>query len=126
MRYLPAVFCIGIALALGQGCKTAIAPLPANAINSVDAGINENLQAAHAFIVQYESDVASGKHAPTANEKAAVNKVIAALNVADPLYQSYHTALASNPNTGEPAELAAAITAVTDNLSALIALVKGN
>ncbi len=107
------------------GCKAANTPLPANAVNAVDAGINENLQAAHAAVAKYQQDVAAGLHTPTPTEKLAVNALINTLNVADPMYQNYHATLKLNPAAGEPAELIAAVNAVTNNLSSLIALVKG-
>ena len=107
------------------GCKQVAAPLPTNAVNAVDAGINENLQAAHAAVVKYQADVAAGLHTPTPSEKLIVNDLINTLNVADPMYQNYHAVLKLNPAAGEPAELIAAVNAVTSNLSNLIALVKG-
>ena len=107
------------------GCKVVNAPLPAGAINAVDAGLNENLQAAHAGLVQYQSDVAKGLHTPTPAETVVVNKVIVSLNTADMLYQSFHTALLANPNAGEPADLTAAVTAVSTNLTALQTLANG-
>jgi hypothetical protein len=106
------------------GCKAANTPLPAGAINAVDAQINANLQAAHAAVVQYEADVAAGKHTPDATEKAVVNKLIASLNFADPLYQNYHAQLAANPAAGEPQQLADALTDVSQNLSAIQSLVQ--
>lgn len=113
------------AIALPTGCKPANAPLPTGAVNAVDAGLNANLQAAHAAVVQYEADVTAGKHTPAAGEKAIVNNLITALNTADPLYQSFHAALVANPNSGEPADLAAALAAVTANLTQLQALISG-
>ena len=116
---------IGLALALSvTGCKTTPAPLPAGAVNSVDAGLNENLQAAHAAVVQYQADVTAGKHTPTAAEKTVVNALIVALNTADPLYQSYHAALVADPTAGEPQQLIDALAAVTANLSAVQNLIQ--
>ena len=116
-----AAFALGLAL----GCAKP-APLPTGAINAVDAGLNANLQAAHTAVVQYEADVNAGKHTPTPEEKVIVNQLIAALNTADPLYQSYHAALVADPTAGEPQQLIDALTAITTNLSAIQALVKGN
>ena len=107
------------------GCKVVQQPLPANAVNAVDAGLNANLQAAHAFIAQYQLDVLSSVHAPAPGEIAVMNKVTHALNTADALYQAYHKTLLTNPMAGEPAELAAAVTAVTTNLNDLKALLNG-
>ena len=121
------LFCILVLLAMEIstiGCKTTPAPLPTGAINAVDAVLNANLQAAHAAVVQYEADVTAGTHTPTASEKSVVNTLIVSLNTADPLYQSYHAALVADPTAGEPAQLAAAVTAVASNLSALQALIQ--
>ena len=124
MKRFAALASLALVLTLA-GCKPANAPLPTGAINATDAGLNANLQAAHAAVVQYEADVTAGKHTPTAQEKAIVNDLITALNTADPLYQSYHAALVANPGAGEPANLAAALAAVTANLGQLQALISG-
>lgn len=117
-----ALLCITLILA---GCKAVNAPLPAGAVNNVDATINESLQAAHAYVAQWQTDVASGKHVPTATEKTIVGQVVTDLNIADPLYQQFHTALAANPAAGEPANLAAALAAVTSDLANLVNAAKG-
>jgi hypothetical protein len=116
-----AAFLFGYAVV---GCAKP-APLPTGAINAVDAGLNANLQAAHAAVVQYESDVTAGKHTPTPTEKTVVNNLIRALNTADPLYQSYHAALQKDPTAGEPQQLIDAVTAVTANLSSIQNLIQG-
>ena len=119
-----------LALALGAslllaGCPhNAAARLPANAVGPVDAGIYESLAAAHAYAAKWLTDVRSGAYKPGAAEDEAMRQLVLSLNTADPLYISYHNALVANPSAGEPAELAAAITAVTENLSGLIALAK--
>ena len=119
-----AIAALAVALSFGMaGCAPKNQPLPTGAVNAVDAQLNANLQAAHAAVLQYEADVAVGKHTPDATEKAIVNKVIVALNTADPLYQSYHAALVANPAAGEPQKLIDALAAVTTNLNALQALV---
>ena len=107
------------------GCKPATTALPAGAVNSVDATINESLQAAHAYVAQWQADVASGKHVPTAAEKTAIGQVVTDLNIADPLFQQFHAALVANPGAGEPANLAAALAAVTSDLANLVSAVKG-
>jgi hypothetical protein len=109
---------------LMSGCKATVTPLPAGAYSPVDAQINEDLQAAHAALVKYSADVQSGAHVPTAGEKVAVNKLIDAVNIADPAYQRYHAALAANPAAPEPAALIAALADVASNLTAIEALVK--
>jgi hypothetical protein len=106
------------------GCKTVNAPLPAGAVNQVDATINESLQAAHAYVAQWQKDVASGAHVATATEKTVMTKVVTDLNIADPLYQQFHAALVANPGAGEPADLAAALAAVTSDLANLVSAAK--
>ena len=125
MKRFTALASLALVMFLFVGCKAVNTPLPTGAINAADAGLNANLQAAHAALVQYEADVASGQHVPDATEKAIVNKVILSLNTADSLYQSYHAALKLNPGAGEPAELVSALAAVTTNLQALQALIQG-
>jgi hypothetical protein len=121
-----AIAALAVALSFGMaGCAPKNQPLPTGAVNAVDAQLNANLQAAHAALVQYEADVTAGKHVPSADEKALVNKFIVSLNTADVLYQSYHAALVANPASGEPQQLIDALTAVTTNLSALQAFVRG-
>jgi hypothetical protein len=113
----------GLSLGMLAGCAKQ-APLPTGAYAPADASINEDLQAAHAALAKYSADVASGLHVPSAQEKVVINKLIDAVNIADPAYQSYHAALAANPTAPEPAALIAALASVTSNLSALEALVK--
>jgi hypothetical protein len=122
MRTL-ALLAIALALPLAA-CKSATAPLPTGAVNTLDASINADLQAAHAAVVQYEADVKAGTHTPTAQEKSVVNTLIAALNTADPLYQSYHAQLVANPAAGEPQQLIDALAAVTSNLTAIENLIQ--
>jgi hypothetical protein len=133
MKRARAIFILAFAL---SGCAKP-GPLPTGAVNAVDAGLNENLQAAHAAIVQYQADVAAGKHVPTASEKTLINATIAALNTADTLYcgapapgqpcatTSFHAQLLLNPNAGESPDLAAAISTVTANINQILALIKG-
>ena len=115
---------LALVMFLFVGCKAVNTPLPTGAINAADASINANLQAAHAAVAQYEANVIAGKHIPEATEKAIVNKLVAALNTADPLYQSYHAQLVANPAAGEPQQLVDALLAVTQNLSAIQSLVQ--
>ena len=99
------------------GCKTVTTPLPANAVNSLDAGINEVLQAGHAAAAKYQADVAAATFTPTPAFKSRMTTLIKALNVADPAYQAYHAALVANPAAAEPAPLASAISTVSSSLS---------
>ena len=116
----------GLALAVGLvGCHMAQRPLPVGAVNAVDAQINSDLQTARTAILKYQADVAAGLHKATPTETMVVHNLAHAINVADPLYQSYHAALLANPGAGEPAELAAALTAVAQNKDMILALIKG-
>lgn len=108
---LPFSLCFSLTL-LVDGCQKKTAPLPKNAVTSLDGTFNADLQAAHAAIVQYETDVKAGVHKATPEEKAAVNVLIRAVNVAQPLEIAYHQALLSNPALVPPAELNAAMSNV--------------
>lgn len=118
----PMLLGVGLTVAI-DGCKSTTMPLPAGAVNSasgkIEAQFNADLQAAHAAVVQYETDVKAGVHTPTSSEKTAVNAVIDALNVADPLEQAFHTAVQANPNAATPAELQSAMTKVSTSMTAL-------
>jgi hypothetical protein len=102
------------------GCKQVAAPLPPNAINATDSGINHVLQAAHAGAAQFATDVQTGKFTPTPTEISAYDSVASALNVADPLYRQWHAALVANPGAGEPQQLIDAVTVVTANINQIL------
>jgi hypothetical protein len=116
---------LSIAFALIMGCSTAPKPLPSGAYAPADAAINETLAAAHGALLQYQQDAVNKVHTPTDQEKATVNKLIDAVNVADASYQSYHKALATNPAAPQPAELTAALAAVQTALPAVESLLGG-
>ena len=134
-RFFSVLAASSLALGLATGCANKTAPLPTNAINATDAGLNANLQFAHAFLAKYQQDVVAGLHVPTADEKTVMNKTINSLNFADTLYcgapavgqtcaqGSYHALLLLNPSAGEPQQLIDALAAVTANLNALQALI---
>jgi opacity protein-like surface antigen len=105
------------------GCKSINAPLPPNAINATDSGVNHTLQAAHAGAKQFNDDVQAGKFTPTLAEKAAYDSVVNALNVADPLYQQWHKALVANPDAGEPQQLINAVVVVTANINTVLSAI---
>ena len=84
-----------VAIPAITGCHRA-APLPPNAINGTDSGVNHTLQAAHGGAAKFAEDVQTGKFTPTTAEKAAYDSVAVALNTADPLYQQWHKALVAN------------------------------
>jgi hypothetical protein len=111
-----------IGLMLIAGCNIHSAtppPLPTNAVNQTDASINEVLQSAHAAYVQVYNDVQAGKWKPTAGQKTVLDNLATALNVADPLYQSYHAELLTNSATTEPAALTTALSNVSTALANL-------
>lgn len=105
------------------GCKPVAAPLPAGAVNTVDAQINAILQAGHAAVVQYDADVKAG-FAPTAAYQTIMTNLTNALNLADPLYQSYHGTLISAPATAEPDSLVTATAQVQNLLGQIPGTVK--
>lgn len=117
-------FAIASILSFGMltGCihQPVSAPLPAGAINATDASLNEVLQAGHAAAVQYGTDVANG-FVPSPALKTAMAALISALNIADPLYQSYHNLLQTQPGAGEPAALASAVVQVSQALATITA-----
>lgn len=99
------------------GCvHNVTAPLPAGAVNGVDAQINAILQAGHAAVVQYNTDVSSG-FVPSVAYKAIMTNLTTALNVADPLYQGYHVTLMTAPQTAEPQSLVMATANVQSALN---------
>jgi len=112
------VLLFGAIMAVGGigGCaKHVQAPLPTNAINEVDAQLNAVLQAAHAAAVKYEADVQAG-FVPSPAFKQTMKVLVDALNIADPLYQTYHSTLQTNPNAPEPAALQQAVAQVSSSL----------
>jgi len=117
-----AVLLLGAIVSVGSittvGCRKQLAPLPTNAINSVDAQLNSILQAGHAAAVQYQGDVKAG-FKPAPQFKAVMKTLIDALNIADPLYQSYHSALVANPSAPVPSDLSNAVAKVGSALGSL-------
>lgn len=114
---LLSIATLGLAIGWMTGCKASVAPpLPPGAANQLDAQINEVLQAGHAAAVKYESDVTAGFN-PSAAFKATMTQLVNALNIADPLYQTYHATLATNPAATEPPALSAAVTSVSNSLT---------
>ena len=80
IRFLPALLYVVVMVAVVlfpvvlTGCKPA--PLPQGAYTAPDAQINEDLQAAHAALLQYSADVKSGAHVPTAQERIIDRKSV--------------------------------------------------
>jgi hypothetical protein len=127
-RILPLII-----LAAALGCSHKLAPLPTGAINSVDAQINADLQAAQAGLKQYEADSCNPApvtpctptHTPTTAEKAVVNDLINAYNAAFPIYQAWHAQLVSNPTTPEPQQLATLLGALAGDLTQVETFIQG-
>jgi hypothetical protein len=124
---MVAAVCAALGLGIGwlSGCKAVTANTPpqalaAGASNQTDEQINAVLEGFHAAVAQAQADIASGKFTPTPAYKAALNTVIAALNQADPIYQSWHTALATNPSAAEPTALVQISGTLTADLLAVI------
>lgn len=100
------------------GCKTVTAPLPAQAVDQIDATANTILQPAHAFAADISASVLSTdpqKHIDlTATQTSVLVKLNQALNIADPLEQAYH----ANPTSATSAQLQSADQQVSTALSA--------
>lgn len=64
--------------------------LPPNAVNQTDFEANRTLQAAHAFAEAATDSMRQNPDVITTNERAAFLALNRALNIADPLEQSYH------------------------------------
>jgi hypothetical protein len=115
MKKLAILFTIATVVCLAACQKQVTVPVPANALSSTDAYINDVLQSGHAAAVQYENDVKGG-FVPAPAFKAAMKGLVDALNIADPLYQAYHETLKSNPTAAEPPALSSAMSNVSTAL----------
>ena len=123
MKFLAA-FAIFLSLSI-VGCRPVTAPLPKGAINNVDDGINADLQAAQAGLVQYQADVNAGKHKPGVQEKAIVNDLAHAYNAAYPIYQAWHKQLVADPSTPIPGQLTTLLGAITGDLQKIDTFIVG-
>lgn len=106
-------------LPMMQGCaKQVNAPLPAMAVDQVDATVNSILQPAHAFAARLSAAVLSTDpqvHIElTPVQKSILVKLNQALNVADPLEQAYH----AQPTSISAAQLQTAAAQVSTAFSA--------
>ncbi len=92
----PAKALLAGALALAvTGCKpvganTSPAALAPGYINAQDQNMGEALNTAHGVVGGLLNQATSGSFVPSAAEKASINGLVAALNVADAAYQGYH------------------------------------
>ena len=82
-------------------------------VNAADQTMGETLAAAHAFYVQIQSDVASGKYTPNPTERTTLNNFATALNSAQIAYLAFHNGL------GTQAQAQAAVTQVQNQQTAL-------
>ena len=90
----------------------APAPLPAGAVDLLDATSNEVLQAAYAFASRISADTLSGKLKLTPAQRTAMARLNTTLNIADGFEQTYHACgLAKLGNPSYPACDTAALTA---------------
>jgi hypothetical protein len=101
------------------GCaKQVNAPLPAMAVDQVDADANTILQPAHAFAARLTAAVLSTDpqvHIElTASQKSVLMALNKALNIADPLEQAYH----AQPTSTAASQLQAATTKVSTAFTA--------
>ncbi|HVW78502.1 MAG TPA: hypothetical protein VHB45_12875 [Alloacidobacterium sp.] len=117
------VLCAALSLSVAGCAHQVNAPLPKGAINSIDAQTNAVLQAGHAAAAQYEADVKAG-FVPSGTLKAAVAQLVNALNVADPLYQTWHSVLQSDPGAAQPAQLASSVSQVSSSLATITSAAK--
>ena len=103
------------------GCKTvtASAPLAPGYANPADQTMGQTLAAAHAFYQRIQKDSAAGKVSLSAQEKAALNGLGTAINVASALYLSYHNGQSTQ------AQAQAAIDNVSTQQTAVQALIPG-
>lgn len=106
-----------LSLTLIVGCKLNTGPLPAGAVDSIDATANEILQPAHAFALTISTAVLStdpNVHVElTPAQKNVLLILNKSLNVADKLEIAYH----SQPNPANANALQSASLTVQQNLA---------
>lgn len=115
---------LALALVSLMGCKPATTPttpqtLAPGYMNQADQTMGEILQGAHAFYVQIQSDVASGKYQPSVTEKTSLNNFAVALNGAQIIYIAYHAGAATQ------AQAQTAVNNVTTQQTALQNVITG-
>lgn len=107
---------LALAAVLMAGCKAVNAPLPAGAVDAIDANANEILQPAHAFAQTITAAVQStdpNVHIElTAAQKGILIALNKSLNVADTLEIAYH----ANPVAANAGALTSAFQTVQTNL----------
>ena len=127
-RYTLSLALIAMLLVVGIGCakKSNTNPpsqaLPTNAINQVDADMNSTLQPIHAFVASIVAQNNAGTLTLTVSQKAQLNTLVNAVNLADSTYQTWHAAGA--PASGQ-AQVQTAITNAQTAQTALNATIQG-
>ena len=110
------------AMALGAltvtGCKpvgttTSPAALAPGYLNTQDQNMGEALNTAHGVVGGLLQQATSGSFVPSAAEKASINGLVVALNLADAAYQGYHAGTVSE------ASAATAVSTVQNQQQAL-------
>lgn len=125
--FLPALV-LALALNLSivgvTGCLKAAANTPAQALapgylNPTDQWMGETLDTAHGIVASLLQQATSGSFVPNATEKATINGLVEALNVADAAYRGYHA------GTTTEAQATQAVTLVQAQQTALQAQMSG-
>lgn len=113
MRKFLAVASLAFLLAAPMGCKRATAPTPLapGAYNKVDQSLYQSLMAAQASLNLLKTEIPANPAL-----KAPVNQAILDYNLAEVAWQTYHAALATNPNAS-PAAAQTALAKVQTDLS---------
>ncbi len=111
-----------LALVLTVGCmKTVSAPVPGSA-NTFDSQTYVSLVATDNVIQSTKAALSQGQFPASiaGNVKTALNALITAYDVADPIYQAYHTAAMAG--TATPAQQNAVINAMANVNTATVTL----
>lgn len=104
-------------LIIFTGCankNVVTAPVPGS-LNTYDAYAFRVLADTQAALNAFKADVASGKVAETPAIKSTLNQTIADYNIAEAVYQAWHTA----GGTGSTTSLASSIATVQSDVSSL-------
>ena len=115
MKKVLIVLSLGLLLGFPMGCKKVTATTPTlatGAYNSTDQAIYQSLMAAQAALNLLKTEVPANP-----SLKAPVNQAIVDYNLAEVAWQTYHSALATNPKAS-PTAAQAAVAKVQTDLSA--------
>jgi hypothetical protein len=117
---------VSLSAALLTGC--AARQIHPGAANSFDSQVYDALIVSHSVIETCKADLANGVFSPTLAPKikTALNDLIKAYDVADTVYQAYHTAaMAGTATTAQATAVSDAIQNVNNSTSALAAAKAG-